>query len=412
MMKIATVLFTYNRPLHTKRVLEALSDNTSIPTTLFVFHDGIKDDTDIDKWNEVEEIINNIDWCQKVIITSPVNKGLSDSISEGVSYVLSLYDAIIVLEDDCVPHPQFIEYMNGALERYRSNTDVYCIGGSSEPVDVTRDSSVGYFIGRINSWGWATWSDRWKIYKRDYKLLGKIKKNDELNDWYNVWGQDLEATILGNIYGETDSWAVFWALEVIYRKGLCLAPYEGFVANIGFDGTGVHCGSGEIIQRVISFDERREIEFPDRVSVIDSYDSIFSDYHQWINPLIKERYYRNVAFELISNAHSKNSISDYLLKEGVLRVYIWGTGFICDELIKQFENKVFIKAIILSKANVTEYKGISVINAEKASSDIGMVIVIPGYDIKKIIKTLPQNLCDKTVTIDKLLENCKIEKNE
>ena len=38
---IATIIFTYNRSLHTKKVLETLKNNTVLPEKLFIFQDGL-----------------------------------------------------------------------------------------------------------------------------------------------------------------------------------------------------------------------------------------------------------------------------------------------------------------------------------------------------------------------------------
>ena len=56
-MKIATILFTYNRPRHAEMVLKNLSKNTILPDKLYIFHDGKKDNTNKEDWNKVENII-------------------------------------------------------------------------------------------------------------------------------------------------------------------------------------------------------------------------------------------------------------------------------------------------------------------------------------------------------------------
>lgn len=119
-LKIATAIFTYNRCSHTNRVIKSLKENDILPEKLFVFQDGIKQDANIDEWNEVNKIINEIDWCQTEIIISSTNRGLSVSIISGINYILERYDAVIVLEDDCVVHPGFLNYMTNSLRKYQS----------------------------------------------------------------------------------------------------------------------------------------------------------------------------------------------------------------------------------------------------------------------------------------------------
>ena len=58
-MNIATILFTYNRPKHTKQVLDALSRSTVLPNKLYIFQDGPKITTDKKEW-KLFEILNRI----------------------------------------------------------------------------------------------------------------------------------------------------------------------------------------------------------------------------------------------------------------------------------------------------------------------------------------------------------------
>ncbi len=49
------------------------------------------------------------------------------------------------------------------------------------------------------------------------------------------------------------------------KNGYCLSPYESFVNNIGFDGTGVHCGIAENTLKLRSYEKRSEITLPDKI---------------------------------------------------------------------------------------------------------------------------------------------------
>ena len=45
-----------------------------------------------------------------------------------------------------------------------------------------------------------------------------------------------------------DSWAIRWAATVFLNDGVALYPGKSLVRNIGFDGSGVHCGKTDIAQ--------------------------------------------------------------------------------------------------------------------------------------------------------------------
>lgn len=268
-MKIATLLFTYNRSIHTGKVINALKQNTVLPQKLFVFQDGIKPGKDIEEWQKVNGLIKTIDWCDNEIIISAYNKGLAASIVSGINYVFEEYDAVIVLEDDCIPAPNFINFMQQCFEKYRDNKDIYSVSGYSWPFILKKTSYDVYGCGRISSWGWGTWKDRWNIFEKDYELVRKMKQEKNTSKNLAMWGRDLEEMLVGNVRGNIDSWAVFWALNVISRGGICINPYRSLIQNIGTDGSGVHCGDTDRFEVEMDSEEEKEIVLPDELDFLE-----------------------------------------------------------------------------------------------------------------------------------------------
>ena len=161
-MRIATAIFNYNRPDHTKQVIEGTLNNTHVPEKVFLFQDGLKYNTPLESWNEVNSLIKSYSCEKTEIIVSDYNKGLANSIIDGVTRILNEYDAVIVLEDDCVPSRYFIDYMYACLMKYEMNKKVWQISGYGWPfVDKCGHEEDVYFCGRMSSWGWGTWKDRW-----------------------------------------------------------------------------------------------------------------------------------------------------------------------------------------------------------------------------------------------------------
>ena len=74
---------------------------------------------------------------------------------------------------------------------------------------------------------------------------------------------------MGNVRGSCDSWAVFWALNVISKGGVCINPYESLIQNIGLDGSGTNCGTTNLYE-VSCIDEKKKVfSLPDTVTVLD-----------------------------------------------------------------------------------------------------------------------------------------------
>lgn len=268
-MRIATLLFTYNRYHHTKQVVDALKQNTMLPQKLLIFQDGLKEGSDEIEWKKVNDLICSIDWCDKEIIVSSCNKGLAVSIVSGIKYAFREYEAVIVLEDDCVPMAGFISFMNQCLEKYVDDKRVYSISGYGWPIQLEKKQYDVYGCGRISSWGWGTWKERWHIYEKDYEIVRKMKQEPMASRKLAMWGQDLEDTLVGNIKGICDSWAVFWALNVIGREGICINPYQSLIKNIGLDGSGVHCGITDWYDVECMDDKSTKFNLPDEICVLD-----------------------------------------------------------------------------------------------------------------------------------------------
>lgn len=238
-------LFIYNRPKHTEQVLNSLALNEEAKDSiLYVFCDGPKGDAN-------EETLQNIKdaralarsekrFKQIIIKESDQNKGLADSIVEGVTEVVNKHGKIVVLEDDLVLSKGFLKFMNEALRLYEGDEKVMHISGYMFPVQETLPTT--FFYRQASCWGWATWANRWSKFERSasklYKALeqtGKIKNADI--DGTNQFIHQLEA----NVNGSIKTWAVLWHFSVFLMDGLCLHPGKSLVRNIGMDSSGTHC---------------------------------------------------------------------------------------------------------------------------------------------------------------------------
>ena len=407
-MKIANVLFTYNRPKHTKAVLEALSRNKVLPQKLFIFQDGVKESTNLEDWIAVGEIISSVSWCETEIIIHQNNKGLADSVIDGVNDILQSYDAVIVLEDDCVPHPKFMSYMTEALRKYESNKQVYSITGYAYPVNLKKGETDAYFGGRESSWGWGTWKDRWSQYARDYTLLRKIKSEPQMNERLQTWGADLENYFIGNVYGKCNSWAVFWSLKIIEKGGYSLVPYESLINNIGFDGTGVHCGKGRFEATCCPIDDMRDYILPDNVEITEECVKAYKKYFTSRTPAPRIdvlRCYYEILAKWVAMEQKNRNIADELLEKGISTVAIWGKGKICDLLLNELNGKIAVRYIIESRPLINEYKGIEVTSVDKIESEIQLIIVIPVYDMEKITEKIREaGVTAEVVGIDELVQ--------
>ena len=250
------ILFVYNRPEHTKKVVEALLRNSiANQSDLFVFADGPKENAtieDIDKLVSVRQYIKTISGFKSVtIIEQTKNKGLDPSEIDGVTQVINQFNRVIVLEDDTIVLPLFLQFMNEALEFYKFNPKVFSIGSFSPKIDyLNRIKSSVYSSYRCASFGWATWKDRWDkcIWDKEYILNSRLIKHPTIYNKlkYNRAGGDMYDNLVAYANGNNDAWDARWQYCLYENNGVCIRPTKSLTYNIGFDGTGEHCGDLDV----------------------------------------------------------------------------------------------------------------------------------------------------------------------
>jgi hypothetical protein len=234
----AVALFTYNRPWHTRQVLEGLRRNAI--DELHVLQDGLRQGDPAEPHRAVSELIGAIDFCRARIDRRTENIGLARSIIGGVSSLLETHDSIVVLEDDCVPSPVFLSWMREMLERIRDQPRVFSIGGYALPefpVDYGYDVC---FTPLPSSWGWATWKDRWSKFDPAATGWDQILADTEMRRAFDAPGTIFSRLLETQMEGRIDSWAIRWYLTIVRNHGVCAWPLRSFIANVGMDGTGVH----------------------------------------------------------------------------------------------------------------------------------------------------------------------------
>ena len=278
-MPSPVALFVYNRADNTRRTLQALLANTlASQTELYVFSDGGKDEASLAAVREVRGLLHEIEaevartrsLLRMTIVERPENYYLERNIIEGIAQVLEQHDTIIVLEDDIVTSPHFLQFMNDAFRVYRDDQRVMHVSGFTRieaplpappvggraatkqmsslllPEDKESFPPRGelergfYFSPFMAGWGWGTWRDRWQKHFRHYQLRAEALAG--------LAQEDLNALEYGGVFPclkhldrQPIPWDICWGIAIHRAQGLCLYPSRTLVQNIGLDsGTHYH----------------------------------------------------------------------------------------------------------------------------------------------------------------------------
>lgn len=241
------LLFVYNRPEHTRHAVESLLRNEEAAhSELFIYSDAAKGDEWKPAVEEVRNYISGITGFAAVHITEQKeNKGLADSIIEGVTTQVNRFGRVIVLEDDLVVAPYFLRFMNDALEVYQDELRV----GHIQACDFTQDASLPttFLIKWTGSWGWATWKRAWQYFNPDGATLLQQLQERNLTYTFDFNGTYRYTRMLRRqVEGKNDSWAIRWNASLFLANLLSLNVGRSLVQNDGFDGSGTNCGGGDL----------------------------------------------------------------------------------------------------------------------------------------------------------------------
>lgn len=405
---IGLAFFVYKRPDLTQKVLESIKRNQF--EKIYVFQDGLRNEKDRKCWEEVNNLINAIDFMETEVIVSDVNKGLANSIIDGMNYVFSRHEVAIALEDDVVLADGYKEFMQAAFEKYADNKKVMsmCGGGfgSSIPKDYPYDV---YFSYRMSSIGFGTWKDRWDTFERNPWMLKKIKSNPPKAEMLKWAGNDLEVMVNASISGHIDTWATYWALHQINHEAYHLMPVLEYAKDMGRIGGGTNTVSETYrFETVLNGIKKEQFALPDEV-VLD--ERITSDICEVVSiGLGRDKYYYDVLSDWFLKQQNGLKISSYFEQRNISNAYIYGLGKIAMILNTEIKESISVEAFIVENKNQTEYLDKHVFEIRELQDTIKSypVIVIPGYDIR-IIRYLfkKYNLSNEFITLDELVQGIK-----
>ncbi len=250
------VLFVYNRPNHAKQTINALQQNNlAALSDLIIYSDAAQNELSSAKVLETRAYIKTISGFNSIkIIEREQNVGLAANVIEGVTDVVNNYGTAIILEDDLVVSPFFLQYMNDALIIYKNDEKVISIHGYVYPVKEKLPQT--FFLRGADCWGWATWKRGWDLFETDGKKLLAQIKSENLEGQFNFnHSFNYVKMLKDQIAGKNSSWAVRWYASAFLKDKLTLYPGKSLVQNIGADGDGTHVKETKIYDVHLAVDK-------------------------------------------------------------------------------------------------------------------------------------------------------------
>lgn len=233
------VFFIYNRPHLVEKTFASIRD--AQPKQLLIVSDGPKNSAE-DKLlvDESRHLVLNVDWdCEVKHLFSPSNLGLRERILTGLDKAFSIYQAAIILEDDCIPAQDFFPFCEVLLSRYQ-NTDVGLVSGFNNGSIKSRSHKY-FFSDFPEIWGWATWAKTWKGFrevevKRDWSELELKSEVKTLNS--RIARKRISRLARSNL--ALNTWDIEFAMHLIKKRKLTAIPHVNLILNQGFGHDATH----------------------------------------------------------------------------------------------------------------------------------------------------------------------------
>ena len=251
MIKTPILLITFNRPAHTRRVLTEILNQE--PLSLYVCQDGAREGNENDriKCQEVRDVINELTSAYKLTnkhftlhtLYQPTNLGCGSGPATGITWFFENVEQGIIMEDDCLPHPDFFGYCEELLERYKNNPKVQFINSTLYHDRWKCEGSYGFSHYMVTG-AWAAWRETWQGFDLDLldlnawqfrKHVLRLTKNRAEANWWFLKVKEIQKDRSKKSY-----WDYQMQIHLFRNSALTIHPKVNLISNIGFDAEGTH----------------------------------------------------------------------------------------------------------------------------------------------------------------------------
>jgi hypothetical protein len=250
------LLITFNRSEHTRRVLTEILKVE--PQSLYVCQDGAREGNENDhiKCQEVRDAVKELTSAYKSshehftlhTLYQSKNLGCGPGPVAGITWFFENVEQGIIMEDDCLPHPDFFGYCQELLERYKDDDQVKFINATLYDDSWHCKDSYGFSHYMITG-AWASWRSTWQGFDLDLldlnarvfrkHVMNLTDSRVEANWWY--------AKVL-EIQHDKDKksyWDYQMQIHLFNTSAVTIHPAVNLINNIGFDEEGTHTWSND-----------------------------------------------------------------------------------------------------------------------------------------------------------------------
>jgi hypothetical protein len=235
MSKPAVLIIAHRRPHYLKQVLESILGQA--PSRVYISIDGARETIkgDIELVKQCQEIATEFQLKSKFHVYTRFNSnnvGSAVNVIRSIDWFFDNEKSGVVLEEDCVPDPTFLRYMEKNLARFETEQRVWVVSGFRPKVDnLTRDPC---FVHLPMNWGWGTWANKWQLIRKAL-LESAFLQPVYLLPFASVEDVFWNIGARRSLKGFVDAWDTPLAFAMWKYDKLTLIPPMNLISNIGTD---------------------------------------------------------------------------------------------------------------------------------------------------------------------------------
>jgi hypothetical protein len=237
------VIVAFNRPAVLRAVLEVVAAHWRGPVFAQVDAPREGNTQDAVAARACRRDIQRVLGTQRLLdLWSPErNLGVARGVPAALDKAFANCDHLMVLEDDCLPHPDFFDFMPAMLRQFADDDRVMHINANTYGEQFSVGGSYG-FSHLPQVWGWATWKRSWTHFRQTISdppptrarvaqrlPLSAPQRQELLRRWDIVADPDNAVT-----------WDFQWQYTVVRANGLVLVPEVNLISNLGFGPEASH----------------------------------------------------------------------------------------------------------------------------------------------------------------------------
>lgn len=243
MQDIPVLIIVFNRSWNAEKVAGALKQIR--PRRLFLAADGPRPDRPEEEKlcrDAREAVLNAVTWeCQVQTRFQESNLGCGRHMTAAIDWFFEEVEEGVILEDDCIPSPEFFRFSAELLERYRNDDKVMMLSGTAL-VRTLDESPYDYdFTAFPCCWGWATWRRAWQLMNYQMPDFPAYRRSGAIKDSFpKRKHQKRLLELFDKVYTHApgfDTWDFQWLYACVKNHGLCILPSKNLVSNIGWDAS-------------------------------------------------------------------------------------------------------------------------------------------------------------------------------